>query len=295
MHAPAAEGRPFRGRPLASGSVVALVATLVVAGCTGAIAATPPPSPSPGAAWAVSEVIAGDTIRVANGGVEEVVRLVGINTPEHDECWSDEATAALAEVLGTGPVRMERDVSDRDQFGRLLRYVMTLEEEDAGGLLIDGGHAIARAYPPDTARDAEYRERQLRAQEAGLGLWARDACGDPLASLDPTAIHLEVHADAAGDDSLNLNDEWVRITNQGEEPLDLEGWGLRDESSSHRYRFGPLVLPPGESVTVRSGCGTDTDVDRYWCVSGSAIWNNGGDTAFLLDPVGNVVAQLGYS
>jgi hypothetical protein len=36
-------------------------------------------------------------------------------------------------------------------------------------------------------------------------------------------------------------------------------------------------------------------MDRYWCVSGSAIWNNGGDTAFLLDPVGNVVAQLGYS
>jgi micrococcal nuclease len=189
---------------------------------------------------------------------------------------------------------MERDVSDRDQFGRLLRYVIDPEGEDAGGLLIDGGHAIARAYPPDTARDAEYRERQLRAQEAGLGLWARDACGEALASFDPTAIRIEVHPDAAGDDSLNLNDEWVRITNQGDQHLDVEGWTLRDESSSHRYRFGALVLPPGGSVSVRSGCGTDTDLERYWCVSGSAIWNNGGDTVLLLDPVGNVVAQLGY-
>src|SRR6188472_3699291 len=125
MHAPTAEGRPpGGGRAFTSGLVVALL----VAGCAGAVAATPAMSPAPGATWTVSEVIDGDTIRVANAGVEEVVRLVGINTPEHDECWSDEATAALAEVLGTGPVRMERDVSDRDQYGRLLRYVMTPEE-----------------------------------------------------------------------------------------------------------------------------------------------------------------------
>jgi hypothetical protein len=115
-----------------------------------------------------------------------------------------------------------------------------------------------------------------------------------MASLDPASIVIQVHPDAAGDDSLNLNDEWVRITNQGDRDLDLEGWTVRDESSSHRYHFDALVLPPDASVTLRSGCGADTDTDRFWCVGGSAVWNNGGDTVLLLDPLGNIVAQLGY-
>ena len=126
-------------------------------------------------------------------------------------------------------------------------------------------------------------------------MWARDACGSgPWVSIDPAAIGIEVHADAAGDDSRNLNDEWVRFTNHGAAPLDLGGWMVKDESSSHRYRFVDLVLQSGAAVTLRSGCGSDTDTERYWCTSGSAIWNNSGDTVFLLDPAGNVVAQLGY-
>jgi micrococcal nuclease len=243
----------------------------------------------------VSQVIDGDTLRVAGPGPEDVVRLVGINAPGHGECWASEATAALAELVGVGPVRLERDVSDRDRYGRLLRYVITPDGEDAGGLLIDGGHAIARAYPPDTSRDAAYRERQRVAREAGRGAWARDACGaGPASRIDPDGIGIEVHPDAAGDDSQNLNDEWVRFTNLTADPLDLEGWMVRDESSSHRYRFDALVLAPGAPVTLRSGCGADTVTDRYWCVSGSAVWNNAGDTVFLLDPTGNVVAELGY-
>ncbi|MET0771836.1 MAG: lamin tail domain-containing protein [Candidatus Limnocylindrales bacterium] len=283
-----------RPRPDAR-AALALVASFVAGGCTAVVAASPPVSPpSLDGSWAVSDVIDGDTIRVTAPGAEETVRLIGINTPENGECWADEATAALTQLLGTEPVRMERDVSERDPFGRLLRYVITPEGEDAGGLLVDGGHALARAYPPDTSHDVEYRARQRLAQEAGLGLWARDACGPALPSIDPASIHIDVHPDAAGDDSRNLNDEWVRITNQGDADLDLDGWTVRDESSSHRYHFEGLVLPPGASVTLRSGCGLDTDAERHWCVSGSAIWNNGGDTVLLLDPLGNIVAQLGY-
>lgn len=276
--------------------LVSLV-VLALAGCAGQAAAT---SPTPslltdGTTWAVSDVVDGDTIRVTRADLEDTVRLVGVNAPEQGECWAEESTAALAAILADGAVRLERDVSDRDRYGRLLRYVLTIDGQDAGGLLIDGGHAIARAYPPDTSRDAAYRERQRLAVEAGRGAWARDACGPGLAgSIDPATIGIEIHPDAMGDDSLNLNDEWVRFINLGPVALDLDGWMVRDESSSHRYRFAGLVLPAGGSVTLRSGCGLDTDVERYWCVSGSAVWNNGGDTVFLLDPAGNVVTQLGY-
>jgi micrococcal nuclease len=219
---------------------------------------------------------------------------VGINAPEHGECWADQATAALTAIVSPGPVRLERDVTDRDRYGRLLRYVMTSTGQDAGGLLIDGGHAIARAYPPDTARDADYRERQQVAVEGGRGSWAREACGPGAPDVDPATILIEVHPDAAGDDARNLNDEWVRFTNRDVSPLGLEDWMVRDESSSHRYRFEALTLAPGAAVTLRSGCGVDTDSERHWCVTGSAVWNNGGDTVFLIDPVGNVVAQQGY-
>lgn len=285
----------MRPRSPERGPALVLVATLVLGGCTGAIAASPPVgSPAWDAPWTVSEVIDGDTIRVTGRGSEEAVRLIGINAPETGECWADEASAALTGLLHEGRVHLERDVSDRDRFGRWLRYVGTPASEDVGGLLVAAGHAIARAYPPDTARDSTYREAQRAAQEAGLGLWARDACGTPPVSIDSAAIHIDIHPDAAGDDSRNLNDEWVRFTNQSDQGIDLEGWTVRDESSSHRYRFGPLVLQPGASVTLRSGCGTDTDSDRYWCVSGSAVWNNGGDTVLLLDPSGNVVALLEY-
>jgi micrococcal nuclease len=274
---------------------LALVSLVVIAACTGSAAMTSPIASSGESSWVVSEVVDGDTLHVTRSGIADTVRLVGINAPEHGECWADEATAALAAIVGTAPVGLERDVSDRDRYGRLLRYVTVSTGADAGGLLIDGGHAIARAYPPDTARDAEYRERQQAAVEGGRGAWARDACGPgPAIGMDPVAIRIEVHPDAAGDDARNLNDEWVRFTNDDAAPLVLDGWMVRDESSSHRYRFEALTLAPRAAVTLRSGCGTDTDTERHWCVTGSAIWNNGGDTVFLLDPVGNVVAQYGY-
>jgi len=283
------------GTPRGAPALAAVLGLLVAACAGGATAATPGPSVAADAAWTVTEVIDGDTLRVAGPAPEDVVRLVGINAPEEGECWADEATAALTRIVSSGPVRLERDVSDRDRYGRLLRYVTTMDGEDVGGLLIDGGDAIARAYPPDTSRDAGYRDRQRVAQAAGLGAWARDACGaGPATFVDPATIRIDIHPDAAGDDASNLNDEWVRFTNLAREPRDLGGWMVRDESSSHRYRFEALVLAPGASVTLRSGCGADTDAERHWCVSGSAIWNNAGDTVFLLDPAGNVVAELGY-
>jgi endonuclease YncB( thermonuclease family) len=288
---PRPHAAPWRG----VGSI--LITLAAASSCAGASAVSPPPTASlpSGTAGTAVEVLDGDTLRVSLGGTEDTVRLVGVNAPEEGECWSDEATGALGTFVGAGTVLLERDVSDRDAYGRLLRYVITTDGRDMGGALIDGGHAIARSYPPDTARDAEYRELQASAREAGLGLWARDACGDgSWASIDPASIVIEVHPDAAGDDSRNLNDEWVRFANRGAEPLDLSGWLVRDESSTHRYRFVGLVLPAGATVTLHSGCGVDTDSVRYWCVRGSAIWNNSGDTVFLLDPAGNVVTQLGY-
>jgi micrococcal nuclease len=254
-------------------------------------AATAPPLP-PGDPWLVTDVIDGDTIDVARGATEMTVRLIGVNAPESDECWSDEATAALVALVGPGPVWLDVDTSDVDQFGRALRYVIDADGNDVGGLLVEQGAAIARSYPPDTANDDRYALLQEAARLNGRGLWAADACG--AGTELAAAVEIDVHPDAAGDDNANLNDEWVRFTNIGAAPIDLDGWTVRDESSTHRYTFTDLVVPPSGSVTLRTGCGTDTPTERFWCNADSAVWNNDGDTVFLLDSAGNIVVSLGY-
>ncbi len=108
-------------------------------------------------AWTVTSVTDGDTIEVAGPDGGLTVRLIGINTPESNECWADEATAALSALVAGQPVTLVRDSSDTDQYGRSLRYVETAEGVDVGAALVESGHAISRRYEPDTARSRSLR------------------------------------------------------------------------------------------------------------------------------------------
>jgi hypothetical protein len=151
---------------------------------------------------------------------------------------------------------------------------------------------MARRYPPDTAMAETLEQAQDEARESQLGLWGPDACGTR--SDAGLSIHV-VEYDAPGDDSRNLNQEWVEIRNDGAGPVDLTDWDIKDESAGNRYRFpAGFTLAPDETVTVRSGCGVDSGTELFWCSVGAAIWNNDGDTAFLTDPHGNIHAVESY-
>lgn len=56
-----------------------------------------------------------------------------------------------------------------------------------------------------------------------------DACGDPV--VEGLVIEVEINADAPGDDSENLNGEWVRFTSVADKPIDLENWEVAGESA----------------------------------------------------------------
>ncbi len=240
----------------------------------------------------VVEVVDGDTIDVRVDGVVERVRLIGINSPERDECFEAEATEALRAAIDGETVRLESDVTDRDQFGRLLRYVY-VDDVFVNESLVAGGFAIARRYEPDTAMAELLEAAQERAQSDAAGLWAADACGESVEGLD--IVITEIEFDAPGDDGQNLNGEWLVLRNASEGAVDMSGWVLRDESASHRFSFPDgFELEPNGSVQVFSGCGTDTATELFWCTTGSAIWNNGGDTAFVLDANGTIVTSLSY-
>lgn len=255
---------------------------------------SPPLSPDDASAGSaqVVEVIDGDTLDVElPDGTVDRVRIIGINAPESGECFAGQATAGLSDLVAGERVELIADRSDRDRYDRLLRYV-ELAGEDIGARLVRDGLSVVRVSEPDDARERVLRELESDAREAERGLWSPSACGP--SPSDATALRItRIRLDAEGNDAENLNDEWIDVSNTGTSVVDLTGWRVRDESSSHRFTFPDgFALGPGATVRIHSGCGPDSDTDLFWCTSGSAIWNNDGDTAFLEDPSGNIVDRL---
>jgi micrococcal nuclease len=140
----------------------------------------------------LASITDGDTIRVWVEGRNEPVRLILIDTPEtrHPgapvECYGQEATAFLSWLLSLGgQLYLERDVSERDRYDRLLRYAWL---DFGGGEVYLVNEAMARAgfaaqstYPPDVKYEAQIREAVAFARGHGYGLWSAcrtDAGGD---------------------------------------------------------------------------------------------------------------------
>ena len=90
---------------------------------------------------------------------------------------------------------------------------------------------------------------------------------------------------------LNLQDEWVQISNKGSSPVSLNGWKIEDEGSKHTYTFPSYTLNSGTTVTVYTGKGTNSATELYWQLD-DPIWNNDGDTAYLYDNSGKLVSKL---
>jgi len=134
----------------------------------------------------VDYVVDGDTIDVIIDGQEERVRLTGIDTPEvsHDasgtrpatvgECYGPEATRFTESLLAVGtPVRLERDVVGRDDYGRLLAYVYRA----ADGIFINyeitrQGYAQPLTIPPNVTFSDLMVQAARDAEADGAGLWS---------------------------------------------------------------------------------------------------------------------------
>jgi micrococcal nuclease len=229
--------------------------------------------------YEVSEIIDGDTIKLSNG---ERVRLIGINAPETGQPYYSEAKEKLIELIGNNSVTLEKDVQDKDQYERWLRYVYV------GGThvnmeMVREGYAIAYYFPPNTKFLDDFEDAEQDAQTSQLGIWSPS-------EYNLTVIQL--HEDAQGDDSENLNDEYVTFENEGTTSVDMTGWMVLDEANN-QYDFSPFVIENGSSVTLYTGQGTDNDTKVYWG-NDNPIWNNDGDSLFLRDAEGYLVTYYSY-
>jgi micrococcal nuclease len=168
-------------------------------------ASIPPPAAPPVAreAATVVRVIDGDTIQVRLAdGRTDTVRYIGIDTPETVdprttvECFGAAATTKNTELVGGRAIQLEKDISERDKYDRLLRYVWVVGDDgatrSANEELVKWGFAAASSYPPDVRYQETFRGLQQAAQGQRLGLWgACRSAHDPLptaTALPPTTV-----------------------------------------------------------------------------------------------------------
>lgn len=87
-------------------------------------------------------------------------------------------------------------------------------------------------------------------------------------------------------------DEYVQIQNQDTKAIQVQNWTLRDVAN-HVFTFPNYVMQPGQSCRIYTNV-YDQSTCGFTYGSGAAIWNNGGDTAYLRDSTGALISQRTY-
>lgn len=170
--------------PRENSLVIALVPTPEVSADTSGDVSEPS-APVDRDDYRVTKVVDGDTIRVLRDGVEETVRLIGIDTPETIDprkpvqCFGKEASARTLSMLGGKEVRLLGDDSQdvRDKYGRLLAYVYLPDGTLVNQELILEGYAHEYTYRVPYKFQVAFKESERNARAMGAGLWADGACG----------------------------------------------------------------------------------------------------------------------
>ncbi|MEC9014662.1 MAG: thermonuclease family protein, partial [Chloroflexota bacterium] len=147
----------------------------------------------------VSRIVDGDTIKVILGGRLQTIRYIGIDTPEtkHSnkpiECFGAEASRFNQQLVSGKPVILEKDTTDRDRYGRLLRYVWVEGVGLVNQVLVENGYARVYSFPPDVKYESILISAESFARENMSGLWS--ACGEPSMNTDSVVPD----ADSSGD------------------------------------------------------------------------------------------------
>ena len=114
----------------------------------------------------VTRIVDGDTIDVLLDGQEFRLRYIGIDTPERGEACYDEAASYNGSLVAGKTVRLVKDISETDRFGRLLRYVW-VGDTFVNLALVEHGYARATYYAPDGEHYDEFAAAQQRAVQRG--------------------------------------------------------------------------------------------------------------------------------
>lgn len=272
--------------------------------------------------YLVTKIFDGDTILVED---KFIIRLLGINAPEVDRFFYDEAKDALKTIIEGEYIYLEKDVSEKDVYGRYLRYVY-INSTFVNLEMVKRGFANVFTMPPDLKYNNLFLEAERFAREKQVGLWkiskysnysvlnygvnknlnntensddnfnSTTNCNNSNNYNDSSNfdnISIYVHFDASGNDNKNLNDEYVVIKNNLNYDINIKKWTVKD-SSINIYEFKrKYILKSGQYLILYTGFGKDKNNKFYWN-SAKPIWNNDFDTLYLRDEEGYLVNIYNY-
>ena len=295
---------------------------------TTAVAALVAPALVTSAGPAAASVGYGKVVFVADGDTIDVdiagdgtgrparVRYIGIQAMElstyshtlsklRGDCWGVDAARNLHSLIKGKRVRLSsrKASSSSGANVRPRRHVAVMmggQWVDTGALQISAGMALPDLLPDEYTHNLDYMRRAQAAAAAGVGMWGDSSrCGVGPNQTEP--LKVTVNWDAEGNDSANVNGEWIDIQNLGAVPVSLGGWWVRD-AAYRGYKAHGYVIPagtsvqPGATLRIHVGRGTNTADRLYWGLGENIVANvtNGsqamGDGAWLFDPQGDMRA-----
>lgn len=129
--------------------------------------------------YTIDHYVDGDTIALDMNGSIETIRFIGVDTPETHkpntpvQCYGKIAAAfTQSQISKFGRVRLQADPLDtnRDVYGRLLRYVYLPDNTLLNEKLIQQGYGFAYLGFP-FSKSALFSSDEQVAQKTHLGLW----------------------------------------------------------------------------------------------------------------------------
>lgn len=116
----------------------------------------------------VTRIIDGDTVVLSNG---IHVRLIGIDTPEKNDCFASEATKITENLLLNKNVVLKTDIDDLDQFGRTLGYLYSNDGTLINKELLELGAGEYFLDNQNIKYQKEFIAAETVAHDQKLGMW----------------------------------------------------------------------------------------------------------------------------
>jgi micrococcal nuclease len=134
--------------------------------------------------YLVTSVIDGDTFDILVNEEKQTVRLIAVDAPESRhptkpvQCFSTEAKKYLKELIENKYVTLDKEIldSDKDRYGRLLRYAF-INGKNINELLLRNGYALEKSYVRGYKYQSIFKKAQNYAKTYSLGLWSESTCG----------------------------------------------------------------------------------------------------------------------
>lgn len=206
----------------------------------------------------VKRVIDGDTLVLKSG---EKVRLIGINTPEVENRFSEAqpggeaAKGWLQKTLRSPYIWLEYDAEQFDKYDRRLAHVFLESGDYINAMLLQQGLAMLTLTPPNLRYASSLISARQQAEADNKGVWAmpdyqlktlndfqpgKNYRGWQRWQLTPTAIgegrkymhlivsgHLVIHIPKAELDLFPPLEQYLK------QPLEVRGWMRRRGNQHH--------------------------------------------------------------